>query len=354
MVGDQSRKRLDWDNLRVTEVNYLVQSQTANQWVWGSKSGGFYCPYSCPGFSSWNRSKANLYRTKWWCSCPSTPRSIYGWLQIVQDTYVPLTLGHKIGYVAFVSPSQNSFLSPTFRSVQMYKVGLFPHHPSHLSLIWAQTLVNRVLGRWECLSVASNWPGPFPFQRREEPVHHSQRGVWSRQDGVGQVCHALLHHGQWLGQWHQHRREGPGIQSHHGGKAVQMSLASLAGAPSAGSKTAERPASRGWSQSSWRPLTWSAVSPLSENPLSAVEGNLSKVPLKTADLGIFRPGSPGPWYWIECSLHVFLVPWLCRRVSWQSFPVYSHFWCPVPSCHPVSANQCPTESFLRGQAPLNQ
>ena len=32
---------------------------------------------------------------------------------------------------------------------------------------------------------------------------------------------------------------------------------------------------------------WSAVSPLSENPLSAVKGNLSKVPLKTADLGIF-------------------------------------------------------------------
>ena len=31
-----------------------------------------------------------------------------------------LPLGHKIGYVVFVSP-QNSFLSPPFRSVEMYE-----------------------------------------------------------------------------------------------------------------------------------------------------------------------------------------------------------------------------------------
>ena len=61
---------------------------------------------------------------------------------------------------------------------------------------------------------------------------------------------------------------------------MQMSLAFLAGVPSAGTKTAERPASRGRSQSSWKPLTWSAFMPLPKNPLSTAEGRISKVRLK--------------------------------------------------------------------------
>lgn len=42
----------------------------------------------------------------------------------------------------------------------------------------------------------------------------------------------------------------------------------------------ECPASRGRSQSSWKPLTQSAFMPLPENPLSTAEGRISKVPLK--------------------------------------------------------------------------
>ena len=183
----------------------------------------------------------------------------------------------------------------------------------------------------------------FPLQRWEEPVHHSQRGVWSWQDGVSQVCHALLHHGQWLGQWHQHRREGPGVQSHHGGKAVQMSLASLAGVPSAGGKTAEHPASCG---------QHSYLFPRTHCPLLREIFHRCAWNHRFGNLLTWKPRSPvldrGSSSCLPCPLTLpdsVMTVLPCLPPS---------LLCPVPSCHPMSANQCPTKSFPRGEAPLNQ
>lgn len=113
----------------------------------------------------------------------------------------PLPLGHKTGYVAFVSPSQNSFLSPPFRSVRVYEGSWAVSTPS-LTFIPNLGSDPCQQGPWKARVpfVGQLLTRAFPLQRREEPVHHSQRGVWSWQDGVGQVCHALLHHSQWLGQ----------------------------------------------------------------------------------------------------------------------------------------------------------
>lgn len=121
----------------------------------------------------------------------------------------PLPVGHKEGRVPFASPFRTPFLLPLCRSCPL---------PSSLRDRDAP-------GRAQAAG-SSAFPRPapdqcFPFQRREEPVHHRQRGVRSRQDGVRQVRHALFRHGGRLGQRHQHRREGPGVQSHHGGKASQ-------------------------------------------------------------------------------------------------------------------------------------
>ena len=113
----------------------------------------------------------------------------------------PLPLGHKTGYVAFVSLSQNSFLSPPFRSVRVYEGSWAVSTPS-LTFIPNLGSDPCQQGPWKARVpfVGQLLTRAFPLQRREEPVHHSQRGVWSWQDGVGQVCHALLHHSQWLGQ----------------------------------------------------------------------------------------------------------------------------------------------------------
>lgn len=58
------------------------------------------------------------------------------------------------------------------------------------------------------------------WQRREEPVHHSQRRVRRRQDGFGKVRHAVLRHGGRLGERHQRGGESARVQSHHGSKRM--------------------------------------------------------------------------------------------------------------------------------------
>ena len=56
-----------------------------------------------------------------------------------------------------------------------------------------------------------------PPQGRAEPVHHRERRVRRREDGIGEVRHEVLRHRQRHHQRGQRGAEGAGIQPHHGG-----------------------------------------------------------------------------------------------------------------------------------------